>query len=187
MIDFSGLPLGTQIKRRDEKVVTLTGTTGMLDYPISVAGPYGNIYTTSNNGQTVKGIESPSDLIAIDRAETNLVPEQLPLSFMQGGIKHDSNKTRLELLPFAALEAVGDVLAQGAKKYDDHNWRKGFTYSRLIGASLRHIFAFAKGEDKDPESGLSHLAHAACCILFLLEHTIEGLGQDNRHTTLKGA
>ena len=25
------------------------------------------------------------------------------------------------------------------------------------------------GEDKDPESGLSHLAHAACCIMFLLE------------------
>jgi hypothetical protein len=34
---------------------------------------------------------------------------------------------------------------------------------------MRHIMAFNDGEDKDPESGLSHLAHAACCIMFLLE------------------
>jgi hypothetical protein len=27
-----------------------------------------------------------------------------------------------------------------------------------------------RGEDKDPESGLSHLAHLGCCVVFLIWH-----------------
>ena len=96
------------------------------------------------------------------------------------GTKHDSNKNRLELLPFEALEDIAEVLTFGAQKYDAHNWRKGFAWSRLLGAALRHLFAWARGEDKDPESGLSHLAHAGCCILFLITHQAEGLGKDDR-------
>lgn len=61
------------------------------------------------------------------------------------------------------------------------NWAKGFTWSRLIGAALRHLFAFARGEDRDPESGLSHLAHAGCCILFLITHERCKLGTDDRY------
>jgi hypothetical protein len=34
---------------------------------------------------------------------------------------------------------------------------------------MRHLHAFNDGEDKDPESGLSHLAHLGCCVMFLLE------------------
>ena len=69
----------------------------------------------------------------------------------------------------------------GAKKYDSHNWRRGFKWSRLLGAALRHILAFMGGQDKDPETNLSHLAHAACCIMFLLEHEAKGLGEDDRY------
>lgn len=85
--------------------------------------------------------------------------------------KYDDGKNALQLLPFLALEEVGKVLAFGAKKYGDHNWRQGMKWSRLLGAALRHIFAWARGETLDRESGLSHLAHAACCILFLLEYS----------------
>lgn len=94
--------------------------------------------------------------------------------------KHDQEKNPLELLPFEALEEVGKVLQFGAKKYDAHNWRKGFIWSRLIGAAIRHVFSFARGEDKDPETGYSHLAHAACCILFLLSFQITNNGTDDR-------
>jgi hypothetical protein len=95
-------------------------------------------------------------------------------------IKFDENKVRLELLPTDAIEAVADVLTFGAKKYGDHNWEKGFDYTRVIGSLLRHVFAFAKGEDLDPESGKSHLAHAACNVLFLLTFTLRGTGRDDR-------
>lgn len=83
------------------------------------------------------------------------------------GLKFDADKPSLSLLPFDALEEVAKVLDFGARKYDAHNWRKGMEFSRLVSAALRHISAWNLGEDNDPESGLNHLAHAACCILFL--------------------
>lgn len=98
------------------------------------------------------------------------------------GVKFDGEKPPLALLPTRALEAVGRVLAFGAKKYQAHNWRGGIQYSRLAGAMLRHVFAFLRGEDKDPETGESHLAHAACCVLFALEFVEEGRTElDDRH------
>jgi len=96
------------------------------------------------------------------------------------GVKHDIGKPRTDLLPTAPLLAIAGVLGFGANKYAAHNWRAGFSYSRLIGAALRHILAYNDGEDKDPESGLSHLAHAGCCILFLLEQEAKGTGTDDR-------
>lgn len=104
-----------------------------------------------------------------------------PPETVSGGIKHDSGKPRLELLPSEALEEIAKVLTFGAEKYDDWNWAKGFKYSRLLGALLRHVLAFMRGEDKDPETGLSHLAHAGANIVFLLYHIKVGVGEDDRH------
>jgi hypothetical protein len=84
-------------------------------------------------------------------------------------LKFDSDKLPLNLLSTEALNQTAAVLAFGAQKYAEHNWRKGFAWSRPLAAAMRHITAFNDGEDCDPESGLSHLAHAACCIMFLLE------------------
>lgn len=84
------------------------------------------------------------------------------------GIKHDAGKPPMSLLDRHALEAIAAVLGFGAQKYAAHNWRGGLAYSRLLDAALRHLYAFADGEDNDPESGLSHVAHAGCCIVFLL-------------------
>lgn len=82
--------------------------------------------------------------------------------------KHDTGKPRHELLPWDALDPVGHVLAFGAAKYDDDNWRQCTDPGRYIGAALRHIGAHQRGEIEDPESGLPHLAHAACSVLFAL-------------------
>lgn len=97
------------------------------------------------------------------------------------GTKHDIDKARMDLLSRASLVEIAKVLSFGAKKYGDHNWREGFAWSRLYGAALRHLLAHMDGEDKDPESGLSHLAHAACTLMFLMEHEIKGLGNDDRY------
>lgn len=85
------------------------------------------------------------------------------------------------MLPPEALTEIAKVLAFGAEKYGRHNWRKGMAWSRLLGAILRHLFAWMQGEDKDPESGLSHLAHAGCDILFLLTYELNALGTDDRY------
>jgi hypothetical protein len=84
-------------------------------------------------------------------------------------LKFDENKLPLHLLSTEAINQTAAVLQFGAEKYAEHNWRKGFAWSRPLAAAMRHITAFNAGEDRDPESGLSHLAHAACCIMFLLE------------------
>jgi hypothetical protein len=94
------------------------------------------------------------------------LPQTLGEAF---GIKHDQDKAPMSLLSREALEQTAQVLAFGKHKYAAHNWRGGFEWSRPLSAALRHILAFQDGEDKDPESGLSHLAHAMCCIMFLLE------------------
>ncbi len=93
---------------------------------------------------------------------------QLLVETVSGGVKFDQGKPRMELLPAVALEEIAKVLTFGASKYQPHNWTKGISYSRLLGAALRHLTAFMKGEDNDPESGLSHLSHLGCCIIFLI-------------------
>ena len=97
------------------------------------------------------------------------------------GIKHDAGKLPLHLVPSEAIEEVAKVLAFGANKYQDWNWAKGFKWSRLYAASLRHLYAHMRGEDKDPETGLSHLAHCACNLLFLVYHEQHNVGEDDRH------
>lgn len=100
------------------------------------------------------------------------------------GIKHDQEKNMLQLLPIEAIEEVGKVLTFGAGKYDAHNWRGGFKYSRLLGAMLRHLFAFIRGENNDPETGISHIAHLVCGSLFLLTFILEGRNElDDRHNS----
>jgi len=94
--------------------------------------------------------------------------------------KHDAEKTRYDLVPADALEIVTQVWTFGASKYGDRNWEKGFAWGRLFGASCRHLWAFWRGEDADPETGLPHLAHAACSVMMLLTHQLRNIGEDDR-------
>ena len=91
-------------------------------------------------------------------------------------------KTRFDLIPFAAVGEIADVLAYGAEKYCANNWCRGTEWSRYFSALCRHIFAWWRGEDKDPETGFSHLAHAGCCLLFLMEYQRNAWGTDDRFT-----
>lgn len=89
------------------------------------------------------------------------------MSQQASGLKFDQEKPRVDLLDPLALEGLSKVLTFGAKKYAAHNWRGGISYSRLIGASLRHLFAILRGENVDPESNLPHVDHLGCCWMFL--------------------
>lgn len=98
-----------------------------------------------------------------------------------GAMKFDGDKLPVNLLSTEALLQTAAVLKFGADKYHAHNWRDGFAWSRPLAAAMRHIMAFNDGENKDPESGLSHLAHAACCIMFLLEFEKTHPNLDDRY------
>lgn len=90
-------------------------------------------------------------------------------------MKQDEGKTRWDLVPWRALEEMVKAVEFGARKYGENNWRKLDEWKpRYFAAGLRHLKAWFLGEEKDPESGLHHLAHAACCVLFSLERTLTG-------------
>jgi hypothetical protein len=91
-----------------------------------------------------------------------------------------ASKPRLDLLPPAAMEQIAEVLTFGAEKYGANNWCRGARWGRYYAALLRHLFAWWRGEDCDAETGLSHLAHAGCCLLFLMEYQRNGWGSDDR-------
>ena len=89
---------------------------------------------------------------------------------VQVGTKHDHGKPILGAVPPHAELAVGRVLTFGAEKYARGNWDKVEDHeNRYMDAALRHLNAHRRGELVDSESGESHLAHAACCILFMLD------------------
>lgn len=85
-------------------------------------------------------------------------------------LKFDSDKPDMSQLPLKDLELLAQVLEYGARKYSRDNWKKGGGHdpNRLIAACLRHLAAFQEGEYTDPESGLSHIAHACCNLVFIM-------------------
>lgn len=102
--------------------------------------------------------------------------------FETGGIKDNRGKAPINLLPSEPLVEVAKVLAFGAVKYKPHNWMLGLPWPDTYDSLQRHLLAWNAGEDDDPETGLSHLAHAGCQLLFLLWYVLIGKGKesDNR-------
>lgn len=85
-------------------------------------------------------------------------------------VKFDAGKLDWSLMPWDSVEEILKVLEFGKVKYAAWNWSSngGFKYLRVFNSTMRHLFAWVRGEDNDPESGLSHIAHAGCNIMFLM-------------------
>lgn len=98
----------------------------------------------------------------------------------RGGVKFDDDKIRYDLMPPEMLDGVNRVLMFGAAKYAPRNWERGMPWSRVFNSLMRHMWAWFRGEDKDPESQMSHLWHAGCCIAFLIAYEQRGIGNDDR-------
>ena len=98
------------------------------------------------------------------------------------GAKYDAGKPILGAIPPNAELAIGRVLAFGASKYARDNWRLvEDAQTRYMDAALRHLNAVRRGESLDSESGEHHLAHAACCVLFMLELALEGVNDGGQN------
>lgn len=97
-------------------------------------------------------------------------------------LTHDDGKLQLATLPPAGLRGVAAVQLYGHKKYGDfYNYRLGMEHSRQISCALRHLLAHMDGETNDPESGLPHLAHATCRIMFLMQNVADKKDIDDRY------
>ena len=134
---------------------------GHLEDPCSTCDPSGMGENLSNwvSMKVFDKVDNkPWEQVVADLSET---PKQ--------GVKYDDGKARWELIPFRAMRDVVDVLTYGSRKYADDNWKiVPDARKRYISAAFRHLTDWAGGEKKDSETGKSHLAHAICCLLFLL-------------------
>lgn len=85
------------------------------------------------------------------------------------GIKNDNDKAMFNLILPEFEKAVAEVLTYGAKKYSPNNWQHvDDGLERYYAALRRHLCAWREGEEIDEESGLSHLAHVATNIMFIM-------------------
>lgn len=92
-----------------------------------------------------------------------------------GGIKNDSSKPQLSLVPMQMVRDAALARMYGNNKYKDvpgyssNNWCT-LEKQRVIDAMLRHIFLYLEDMDGlDTESGLPHLCHVAANLSFLCE------------------
>lgn len=118
----------------------------------------------NDNQKECSGSASPDFIkIAIPKGRINLSTGKVL------GRKYDSNKPRYSLLPENTVHNVIQVLEYGAVKYEPGNWKHvPDARTRYYDAAMRHIDDWWNGSEIDEESSLPHLAHAICCLLFLL-------------------
>ncbi len=96
------------------------------------------------------------------------------------GVKYDGDRARFDLIDPLFMDGLAKVLTFGAEKYEDWNWAKGMKWHRPFRAALNHLWKWWLGQEIDPDSGLHHLDHAACNIMFLAHYQHYKVGDDDR-------
>jgi hypothetical protein len=102
-------------------------------------------------------------------------------------LRYNTGKPQWSLVDFQALEPMVRVLMYGAEKYTKdgvsgaHNWKQGLPTTEICDSLVRHLAAYLNGEDNDPESGLPHIGHMLCNLMFLSHMTYQNPQWDNRH------
>jgi hypothetical protein len=132
---------------------------------------FGGVNVSAEERDVMTSREEADD-VATNTEEKN---ERISPTMCRDGVKADDGKAPYHLLAFDAIGGTVDVLAFGARKYAPRNWEMGIDYSRVYAAAMRHMTAWWMGEDADNETGLSHLDHAACCLMFLQAYTKRGM------------
>ena len=106
----------------------------------------------------------------------------------KAGVKYDDGKLRYDLYPLGAYAGCTAVLTFGANKYTPNGWKTvPDALNRYYAALVRHLNAQKEWLDKgntglalDTESGLPHLDHAQCCLVFLRELSNEKLTNEQK-------
>lgn len=91
---------------------------------------------------------------------------------MNNGTKDDAGKARWDLVPWRQVDEVVAVLTHGAEKYPPGDkWKVIDNASdRYFAAAMRHLVRWRHRDYVDRGTGLTHLAHAVACLLFLMWH-----------------
>lgn len=145
--------------------------------------------TKMATGGYVSGSYVPAGVVSLSESDAALLKSLAPKAEVRttsstGGEKGVKPEA-FALIPWEAMDEVARVYNAGAEKYAAHNWRRGYEWSKSFSAACRHLFAFWRGEDRDPELGTLHLANAAFHILGMITFSLnrEKYGDfDDRYT-----
>lgn len=100
-----------------------------------------------------------------------------------------SKKISFSAIPVLPIIRLARVMMLGAKKYGKLNWRKTepIEEDTYYDAILRHLLQWRAGEEKDPESGQSHLAHVmACCVILMDAKDCHNLSHSENASSVDG-
>lgn len=90
------------------------------------------------------------------------------------GIKID----RFDLIPPEFEDALARHYGEGAKKYADRNWERGYDWHLSYRSVRSHLNAWLRGEDNDPETGTNHLICSIWHLIALYTFQMRKLGTD---------
>lgn len=102
------------------------------------------------------------------------------VSSVEKAVRYNQGKIRFDLVPSEVIEAYAAIATYGAGKYSDRNWENGLSWGSCFASAMRHLWAWWRGQDNDPESGLSHLAHALWNIGAIITYACRNTGTDDR-------
>lgn len=146
------------------------GEPGIFNHSLEVGhNIFKILYYCSDHVQSAKAIYVP--WYEMEEKKERIMEGQI----LKEGTKKDEGKPRWELIAYDALGGIAKILTLGAIKYDARNWEKGIAYGRVFGAIMRHLTAWWSGDSLDSESGLSHLDHAMCELMFLSAYEKRGM------------
>lgn len=97
-----------------------------------------------------------------------------------GGLRYNEGKARFDLLPPEALFALAEHYGVGASKYQDRNWERGMAWMKCFASMMRHAWAWARGEDFDPETGTHHMIAVAWNAIAIFVYHSRQVGNDDR-------
>jgi ribosomal protein L32 len=132
-----------------------TGIAESLNREVAIPVSSAEILDASNN---VIGVTSVTEVAPVGDVNSDS---------RGSGARYNAGKPDFSLIPMALLEGEARVWNYGAKKYKAWNWMKGMDWSVPFACAMRHMAAWQRGEDTDPETGESHLDHAMCNLRML--------------------
>lgn len=75
----------------------------------------------------------------------------------------DADNVRYDLITPIGLQRLAETYKEGADKYGDWNWMKGFPASDLMNHVIKHIFQWLEGDTTE-----DHLAHATWGLMTIM-------------------
>lgn len=109
------------------------------------------------------------------------MPPFVPVDTENPKKSEGDQKEPVHLMPAQTIIQTSRVLAHGAEKYGEFNWRSTeIDLQTYIGATLRHLLAIMEGEDVDPDSGEDHWAHISANAAVVIDSKVHGFVRDNR-------